>query len=280
MRIEPSTPLHARPQNLRAAEEQLQSVFSDVLIQSGRSGYASAETRPSQHTLEQDIRQGWSDWFSIANADGDHASRAVDQDRLENSYGEIISRAWTEGGYHAPSGFLQQLNPEELETVQHVHRLADPINTGSLSEEGALNLLIPPPAQVDANRDGVTQVGKGSLLRFPDSLTPPSVVDAWNEATADMDFREKSHYQFRMMLPTLIANMQTDAQGNYVGRREPGSAGYVNPMADPSYSYIGLSQQYLDSLDYFKHQMPPEQYESQTAFWTEFQQSLKDHGAL
>lgn len=280
MRIESSTSVSTMPQDRRqAANEQLQTVFSEILAQSGRQGYASAEAYDSQNTLAEDIQRGWSDWFSVATDEGAYASQKVDRGELEKSYGEILVRSWNEGGYHDPAGFLQGLSSEELEAVQHVHHLANSIDVGTLTEEGAINLLIPPPAQVDVNRDGLTQVGKAQMIRFPDSLTPPSVVDAWNETTAEMAPRDKMIYQFRMKMPTLVANFQIDENGNFLGRREPGDPEYVNPMANPGYSYVDLTQQYLDSLDYFKNQIPREQYESQTAFWREFQQNLEKHGA-
>ena len=279
MRIESSTSVSTLPQDRRqAANEQLQTIFSEILMQSGRQGYASAEAYDSRNTMPEDIQRGWSDWFSVATGEGAYSSTEIDRADLEKSYGETLVRSWNEGGYHDPVGFLKGLSQEELEAVQHIHHLAQPINVGALTEEGAINLLIPPPAQVDVNRDGLTQVGKGQTIRFPDSLTPPSVVAGWNETTADMAPGDKMTYQLRMKMPTLVANFQIDENGNFLGRREPGDPGYVNPRANPNYSYVVLTEQYLDSLEYFQHQMPRARYEAQTAFWQEFQQNLEKHG--
>lgn len=280
MRIDSPAAFASPAREARAvAGEQLQVVFSEVLEQVGRSGYASADAYQSPNPVEHDIRHGWSDWFAGATQDGAYASGPVGQDALEQRYGDILVRSSQEGGYHDPQEFLQRLSQDELNVVQQVHHLADPIAVDSLSGEGALNLQIPPPAQVDANRDGLTQVGAGSMIRFPDSETPASVVAAWNEATAGMDPQEKMRYEFRMKLPTLLARLPTDGRGTDVDRYAPSPPGFVNPMALPSFSYLDLTQQALDALERFRNQTPPEQYARQTDFWTRFRGSLQKHDA-
>ena len=58
-----------------------------------------------------------------------------------------------------------------------------------------------------------------------------------------------------------------------------GDADWVNPMASGDYSYQKAAEDYLEYLDYFKYQIPKDQYERGMAFWTEFQENLQKHGA-
>ncbi|PQO29737.1 hypothetical protein DTL21_27265 [Bremerella cremea] len=272
-----TTPTLTRQQRRDAAGEEVQNLFNEILTQAGQSGYASAEAYESENSVETDIQQTWDDWFTVSNA-GNYPDGVSSQD-LKTGYGQILVRAYNEGGYLDPKGFLSGLSDEDLEIIQHVSRLVDPINPNAITDEGALNLLIPMPAQVDANNDGLTQVGKGNSIRFPDSRTPEAVVNAWNETTADMPPAEKMMYELRMKLSVITANIIVDDNGQFVRQREPGDADWVNPMAADNYSYQDLAQQYLDYLDYFKNQIPPDQYEKDTAFWTDFKQTLAKHGA-
>ncbi|UUO08779.1 hypothetical protein M4951_10800 [Blastopirellula sp. J2-11] len=261
-----------------APDDQLQSLFSEILQQAGHSGYESAEEYSSDQTLEEDIRSSWTNWFGPAKA-ASYASD-YDPDQLKQDYGDLLVRSLNEGGYNDPQSFLKGLSQDELQTIQHVQRLADPIQVDGLNEEGALNLLIPPPAQVDLNFDGLTQSGKGLGIRFPDSRTPKNVADAWEEATADLSPQEKMHYELQMKLPVLFANIIVDDQGSFVRQREPGDVDWVNPLARGDYSYLDATQQQLDYLEEYRYQMSPQQYERGTQFWSNFQQRLQQHGAL
>lgn len=279
MRVETATATTppTRQDRQDAAGEQLQNLFTEILLESGKSGYASAEAFESENAVEEDIQQTWDDWYTLA-AGTDHPD-GVDPAQLKADYGQILVRAYEEGGYVDPQGFLNNLSEADLATVQHVARLVDPIKPDSLTPEGALNLLIPRPAQVDYDHNGITQVGKGNLMRFPDSNTPAEVVAAWEETTADMSFKDKMIHEFHMLVPILFANMEFDSDGNFVRQREPGDADWVNPMASGDYSYQKVADDYLEYLEYFKYQIPKDQYEEGIAFWTEFQENLQSHGA-
>ncbi|MFI4876837.1 MAG: hypothetical protein ACIALR_15910, partial [Blastopirellula sp. JB062] len=149
-----------------------------------------------------------------------------------------------------------------------------------LTEEGAINLLIPRPAQVDLNYDGLTQSGIAYGIRFPDSRTPKNVAAAWEEATADLPPMEKAFFELQMKLPVLLANIEIDANGAFVRQREPGDHDFVNPMARADYSYLDVTQRHLDYLEEYRYQMPHQRYESGMQFWTDFQQLLQTHGSL
>ncbi|MFI4873710.1 MAG: hypothetical protein ACIALR_00110, partial [Blastopirellula sp. JB062] len=58
------------------ADDKLQSLFSEILQQAGRSGYQSAEAYAPDQSLEEDVRTSWEEWFSPQVA----ASYAADYD--------------------------------------------------------------------------------------------------------------------------------------------------------------------------------------------------------
>ncbi|MAT70523.1 MAG: hypothetical protein CMJ58_13480 [Planctomycetaceae bacterium] len=280
--------LDAIPTGGRAApqsptpDRQVQGVFSALLEAAGRSGYASAQSGRDTPLADNSAQAAWFDWFAVERGGGRYASESTaDAQQLRSGYGEILARAHAEGGYVAPFDFLRRLSQDELEIVQHVHRLAQPIDVGALNEEGALNLLLPPAAQVDLNHDGLTQAGAGMSLRFPDSNTPASVVDAWEEATAGLPPGERMMYELRMVLPTALANIHTDETGAFSHAVEPGDPEWINPLADPGYSYATATQQQLDGLDFALSlgSITRAQYDRQQGFWQGLQDALRERGA-
>lgn len=278
MRIESSPPEVLTVQRQRLAQEQqVQSVFAEVLEQAGRSGYESATELESNEPLSQQIQTSWDGWYQVERF-GRYAGTELTADTATN-FGELLNRAYDEGAYVAPQAFLGTLSKDELETVQIVQGLARSIDVNSLTEEGALNLLLPPATQVDLNGDGLTQSGKAYGIRFPDSRTPPAVVEAWNEVTVDMPMSEKMTYELQMKLPVLLANIDIDANGKFVRQRHPTDPDFQNPMDDPNYSYVGVTRSQLNYLDAFKAQIDPSRYDRDVAFWQDFQSALLAHEA-
>ena len=264
----------------RQQDRRVQDVFSAVLATVGRQGYASASPLENDVPLGDSIKSAWSDWFH-SEIPGRYATEsAADRQRLEQGYEAILARAYSEGGYAHPQDFLRGLSRDELKVVQNVQHLAAPIQIDPLSEEGALNLLLPPAAQVDLNNDGVTQTGVGSGLRFPSSNTPPDVVAAWEQATAGLSPGDRMMYELQMVLPVLLANIHADEHGAFSYRVEPGDPRFVNPMADPAYSYVEAAQAQLDHLKFALSQgtLSPAEYERRTGFWSSFQQALAADG--
>lgn len=274
MRVESPTNaalLGAAPQPL-TADQQVQAVFSDVLEAVGRRGYASAPDAPSDAPLASSVPTAWEDWFDSQRT-GRYA-QVENAKEVRQGFSDIVTRAHHEGGYAEPKEFLQTLSTEELAVVQRVQALAQPIDVDSLSEEGALNLLLPPAAQVDLNHDGLTQSGAGYGLRFPDSNTPPHVAAAWQEATADMSIGERMTYELQMLTPIMTANIHLNPDGTYSHTTEPGDPDYRNPYADGSLTYDQSVQQQLDYLDFVRNWIPEDQYDRGVAFWSKLQDLL------
>lgn len=85
--------------------------------------------------------------------------------------------------------FLNSLSSEEMKTLQHYSGLADEINIGNLSDEGAYNLLVHHYEKYDFNNDGIIEDGisKTSHL-IPKSLKndeKKAMVETFNS----MDFK-------------------------------------------------------------------------------------------
>ena len=281
------------------AEQGLQSLFAQVLADAGRQGYASAElpgdlaataetaddetteaetaTATAAPNLDEQITDGWNQWLAVTGRtryrDVENAQQVLDD------YNNLLRDAREAGAYAAPQAYLKSLSKEQLATLQQVNRLADPIQPGKLTEEGAINLLLPPPAQIDLNHDGLTQSGKAYGIRFPDSRTPPEVVDAWNESTADLSPMDRMMREFHMVADVLLANIHVDSEGRFVRAVEPGDPEFVNPHAAADFSYVQKAEQAIESIEYFKAQTPSDKYERDMAFWSSFRDALVEHGA-
>lgn len=273
----------AKKDSGKSPEDHLQDVFSVVLAGVGREGYRSADSSNHQESLSTEITSSWEQWFDgIApsryqfefNSGNPSVRKGKTAEDLKSDYGKILSDAYRSGGYATPGKFLKGLSTEELQTIQQVQHLADSIDLGGLSDEASLNLLLPPDAQVDANHDGLTAVGAGYSLRFPDSNTPKEVKEAWEKATQGMPEMERMIYELQMTFPLITANIHTDEDGNYLGSSNPGDADWVNPMASKSYSFKDSANSWLEYLDLFRNQMPPEQFARDKKFWTTFRDQL------
>ncbi|TWT84429.1 hypothetical protein CA13_59070 [Planctomycetes bacterium CA13] len=270
-------------QTRRAQDKNVQNVFSEVLRNAGRQGYASADITASAEITDTSeplnirVQESWNRWYQTEQL-GRYASDEAPRDLGEN-FGNVLKKAYDEGAYVDPKSFLSGISEDELKAVQNAHWLADPIRVDSLTEEGALNLLIPPAAQVDLNKDGLTQSGISYGLRFPDSTTPTEVALAWEQATDGMPIQERMIYELEMKLPVLTSNMVFDADGRFSHARSPGDPDFVNPMNAEDYSFVEVTQNWMDYLDYFKNQMDPDRYTKDMEFWSTFQEKLRDNGA-
>lgn len=115
------------------------------------------------------------------------------QERLERhapAFEQIMHKAESEGGYADPLAFIQKLSGQELNVLQNIHSLAQPIHPGSLTQEGALNLLLPKSQHKDIDKDGYVTVGAAKLWVFPHPDAPPEVQQAWQAALANQEESE------------------------------------------------------------------------------------------
>jgi hypothetical protein len=275
------------PGQRQSGDRQVQDVFSAVLQRIGREGFASAQPLPESLPLVEAVGSSWEQWFNefssprytfIAGSGSPSVRENKTADDLRTDYKQILVNAYENGGYASPESYLKKLSSEDLATIQQVHHLADPIRPESLSSESALNLLLPPDAQVDENRDGLTSVGAAYTLRFPDSNTPPKVRMAWEATTKDMSEQDRMLQVLQMSSQLLTANMHFDKDGQYLRSSEPGDADWINPRSLANFSFTNQANEWLEYLNRFSAQMPPEQYQRDFGFWSAFRDNLKMYG--
>ncbi len=271
----------------QTADRHVQDVFSAVLQQAERKGYASAQSLPESTNVVEAVGASWEQWFNefssirytfVAGSGSPSVRENKTADDLRADYKQILVSAYENGGYASPESYLKKLTSEALATIQQVHHLADPIQPDTLSSESALNLLLPPDAQVDENRDGLTAVGAAYTIRFPDSNTPPKVRMAWEASTKDMSEQDRMLYVMQMSSQLFTANMHFDQDGQYVRSSEPGDADWINPQSQADFSFLNQANEWLEYLNRFKAQMPTEQYQRDTGFWTAFRDNLIKFG--
>ena len=70
--------------------------------------------------------------------------------------------------------------------------------------------------------------------------------------------------------------MHFDQDGQYLRSSEPGDADWINPQSQAGFSFSNQANEWLQYLDRFKAQMPPDQYQRDIRFWSAFRDNLKD----
>lgn len=267
----------------RGLDRQVEDFYATLLGQFDKEGFASANPVPEGSLNYQSVRTTWNDWFDQlginqysfrAGAESPSVRKDKTAADLRQDYGNILVDAYHKGGYASPQQYLRSLDQEQLSAIQQVHHLADPIDPQQLSPEASLNLILPPPAQIDENNDGLTAVGAAYTLRFPNSDTPSEVRDAWDTATADLRDEDKMLYTLQMSMPLITANLHIDEEGRFIRASQPGDSDWVNPMAAKNFSYKQFASDWLQYLKDFGSQMQPEQVQRDQKFWTSFRDHL------
>lgn len=174
------------------------------------------------------------------------------------AYAAVLNKAYSSGGIGNARQFLGSLSGAELEAVRRNHGLAAAIDPGTLSEEGAENLLLPEGYSVDLNRDGIDEVGAGRVIHFPPRDAPEDFKEAWFQATAGMGEGEMMSHS--LMLHDAVYGMQID------GRQQPSL--YAPDRMD---SYRSIVGNYLASLEQIKGLLPDGQYERDKQFFSRLQ---------
>lgn len=269
--------------SVRGVDRQVEDFYATLLGQFDKEGFASATPVPEESLNDQSIRTTWNDWFDQLGItqytfQAGVGSPSVRKEKtaadLRQDYGNILVDAFQKGGYATPQQYLRSLDRDQLSAIQQVHHLAGPIDPQQLSPEASLNLILPPPAQVDENNDGLTAVGAAYTLRFPSSDTPSEVRDAWDAATADLSDEDKMLYTLQMSMPLITANLHVDEDGRFIRASQPGDSDWVNPMAAKNFSYKQFANDWLQYLKDFGSQMPLEQVQRDQKFWTSFRDHL------
>lgn len=146
-----------------------------------------------------------------------------------------------------PKAFLASLSKAELDLVRRVHCLADRIEVGNLSDEGARNLLVEPGAGEDLDNNGLIAIGKGNTIAFPPRNAPESFKKAWNDAVEEAG----GMLDAPMHLPFMIglANLHIAEDGT-VTQIDPDDPQWRNPFADAGFDYGGKIDEVVAGLKY------------------------------
>ncbi|EPJ54413.1 MAG: hypothetical protein OFPI_06600 [Osedax symbiont Rs2] len=178
--------------------------------------------------------------------------------------------------------FIKSLSFEDRQVLQKVHSLGTSITDSTvnkMSAEGVDNLLLVPGKGLDANNDAITEIGTAKSFKFPNSNTPADVAAAWNKSLQNSSPEDRLMAAASMMTMMFSVNVQTDANGNFLGVNEPGSAAYVNPMADPNFSYKAWANNQLEYNETFKQEIPANVYERDVKFLSSFLLNLNSANA-
>lgn len=157
-------------------------------------------------------------------------TRNISSEDISN-FSELLKRAENRQG--SAKEFLQSLSKDELALVQQANSLADNINIGGLSAEGAQNLLSQPDGSdlVDLNNDGIVEVGAARTIHFPPVNAPQYVKDAWAAATEGMSPMEKGAMEL-----TLHHTIYGTGIGQDQGQQK------IPPSVEQQWSPEGVSQ--------------------------------------
>lgn len=180
-------------------------------------------------------------------------------------YAAVLNKAYSSGDIGNSRQFLATLSALEMDAVRRNHSLAEPIDSASLSEEGAANLLLPEGYSVDLNHDGIDEVGAARTAHFPPRDAPAAFKEAWFQTTANMD--EGSVMTYGLMMHGAIYGMQIDGK----------SQGPLH-RADSMDSYRRIVGDYLASLEPQKGFLADGQYERDKDFFTRLQTFLTTGG--
>jgi len=180
---------------------------------------------------------------------------------------EIVENAVIQNGHTDPIAFLNNLSQGELETLRVTHSLADPINHDGLSQEGALNLILPSNKRQDIDNDGFVETGKAVGWSFPPPNAPQSVHDAWATTSEGMSMQDRLMAE-AMFMPIML-RVDDPGKVSALARNEAN-----NPCANADFSFSRFVEDRPDSLDAFDYRMDRKQYEFQKNALTNFLEKL------
>lgn len=127
----------------------------------------------------ESLKASFRDWQSDLQGFSEDALQRIEANA--EAFEALIDKAAAAGGYGDPLAFVRGLSPQELAVLQRIHGLGDPIAADKLTEEGALNLLLPRNASKDIDHDGFVMIGAAKTWVFPPVDAPPEVKAAWDK---------------------------------------------------------------------------------------------------
>lgn len=183
----------------------------------------------------------------------------------------IVEKAVVEDGYADPLAFVQGLSLGGLETLKAMHSTGD-LDPATMTEEGALNLILPFNERQDIDNDGFVEKGHGVGWTFPPVNAPQSVHDAWEKTTEGMSEGDRLMAQ-AMFMPVMLRRDEATGRVSELERSESN-----NVYARADFSYDRMASLRLESIEAFRHMMSEEQYAFQKDFLTRLRESFAEAG--
>ena len=109
-----------------------------------------------------------------------------------------------------------------------------------MSQEEALNFILPQSESVDLNNDGYAGRGNGKFeFIFPPPNAPDKVKEAWYAATDHMSDKDKNLIKVHFLIGQLDANTNWNGDSQPKGP-EPGDPDWKNIFDDNDFSYLDM----------------------------------------
>ncbi|WP_419774012.1 hypothetical protein [Halarcobacter sp.] len=135
----------------------------------------------------------------------DHSDFTNSRAEYKDDFEKIYSEAKEEKvNLSNAKDFLNSLSEEELSTIQHYVGLADPIKTGSLSNEGAYNLLVHHYERFDFDQNGLVDVGLAQTRNMIPVNMPETEKRALVASLNEMKEGDRFKAMFLISLPDRI----------------------------------------------------------------------------
>ena len=218
-----------------ATSGNFQDLLSELTSRISTNSTLSATDKTTSPPVAQEalsraaeITTQFRSWKTEYFKTGISEDRRQEVEKYSAGFEQIVNKAVANNGYGNPQAFVQSLSASELETLQHIHCLADPIIPQGLSKEGALNLLLSPDKKQDIDNDGFQMCGLAKCWQFPPVNAPEYIKKAWKETTANMSGGDTLLLMGSFMPPPAVDGT-------------PGNA-FISPDA----SYVDLIKERLD----------------------------------
>lgn len=264
MKVELTLPIQAIAQTTAASgEADVQAGAFEVVLQG-----VDRDKSAAQAERFSELQESFYEWRGDLDT-----THPLNLSRYEQVIGSsdaflaIVEKAVMENGYSDPLRFVQGLSGGELNTLKVMHSTGD-LDPATMTEEGALNLILPFNERQDIDNDGFVEKGHGVGWTYPPVNAPQTVHDAWDKATEGMTDGEEMMAQ-AAFFPSMLWRDEVTGEVMEVERFEAN-----NPYARTNFSYANSVQLRLESLEAFKHDISAEQYEFKKGFLTRFRDEL------
>ncbi len=177
-------------------------------------------------------------------------------DATQSAAEEIWSKARDAVSEGRALTHLRTLDTASLTVLQRAASLADPISVGTLSEEGAANLLLAPTEGIDRDHDGILERGNAKIAVFPPPDASPKLRAAWAETVDGLGDDQAMMLSADMILPRLLAGIGGGTQAPDYSRSDFDWSGWIARLkegveAGAAFNTAETTRRGIERLDRF-----------------------------